>query len=143
MSARSRLGDLIRTSRDRTGLTQIELGVKVGVSGPQVSRWERGLQRPGGDTIGPLAEALGLDFRDLYQLTLDAGNEEVKQTRRELTDALAQARHDLQDALTQVNRFVDTYEAFHAAYRQMGEQMDALVADVAEIKLKLAGRPPA
>jgi transcriptional regulator with XRE-family HTH domain len=40
------LSDEIRTRRKQLGLTQVELGEKLGVSGNTVARWERGEVTP-------------------------------------------------------------------------------------------------
>jgi len=39
-------GELIREIRERLGLSQRELGERLGVAGSSVSRWERGRRRP-------------------------------------------------------------------------------------------------
>lgn len=40
------IGDLIREMRRRTGMTQEELAVKIGVSFTSVNRWENNRQEP-------------------------------------------------------------------------------------------------
>ena len=47
-----------RVLRQQAGLTQVELGEAVGVSGSEVSRWEAGLRRPRGRNLERYAEAL-------------------------------------------------------------------------------------
>lgn len=38
-----KINDIIRTRRQALGLTQEQLAEKLGVSGPAVTKWERGL----------------------------------------------------------------------------------------------------
>lgn len=44
--------------REGAGLTQAELATSLGVSDAAVSRWERGLRRPRGETLVAYVEAL-------------------------------------------------------------------------------------
>jgi len=58
----------IRQRREELGLTQWELAVMVGVSGPIVSMWERLLYGPAERHRPALAEALGVALEDLFLL---------------------------------------------------------------------------
>ena len=53
--------------RDHKGLTQVELGNRLGTTGVTVSRWETGQRRPGLDAQAAISEALGIELRDLYR----------------------------------------------------------------------------
>ncbi|MDQ3823161.1 MAG: helix-turn-helix domain-containing protein [Actinomycetota bacterium] len=55
-------GDLLREARLRTGLTQAELGRRVGRAQSQIARWERGDVKPSLETLRELLRACGLDL---------------------------------------------------------------------------------
>lgn len=42
----NKIGKFIMTLRKEKGLTQEQLGTKLGVSGKSVSKWERGINAP-------------------------------------------------------------------------------------------------
>ncbi|MBA2297991.1 MAG: helix-turn-helix transcriptional regulator [Actinobacteria bacterium] len=54
--------DLLREARLRTGLTQAELGRRVGKPASMISRWERGKVEPSLETLRTLVRACGLDL---------------------------------------------------------------------------------
>lgn len=55
-------GDLLREARLRSGLTQAELGRRVGRPQSQIARWERGDVKPSLETLRELIRACGLDL---------------------------------------------------------------------------------
>lgn len=59
-----RIGRRIAEARDEAGLTQAELAAKIPgkADGTQVSKWERGVHRPGDDTLEQIARALDKDL---------------------------------------------------------------------------------
>ena len=50
----------LRTLRKQKNLSQTELGQQAGLHYTHIGRFERGLSRPGGDTLKRLADALGV-----------------------------------------------------------------------------------
>lgn len=58
-----RIGQRIAEARAAMGLTQDELAAKIPgkANGTQMSKWERGVHRPGDDTLEQIAKALGKD----------------------------------------------------------------------------------
>lgn len=54
--------DLLREARLRTGLSQAELGRRVGRSQSQIARWERGDVKPSLETLRDLVRACGLEL---------------------------------------------------------------------------------
>lgn len=137
--SRRDLIDLLVTARGAAGLTQAQLAALCKVSSQQVSRWERGTAVPGRKVLPRLAEVLRLPERDLYVAAVEASQQETRQVRRQANDVIAT-----------VNRFAETYQAFHAAYEQIGLdvqqliiELAALKADVAEIKQAVHRLPPA
>lgn len=59
----SSLGELIVTARVAHGLSQEQLADAVGVTQAALSRYENGLREPDDDTVGKLADCLGLTMR--------------------------------------------------------------------------------
>ncbi|MES2461213.1 MAG: helix-turn-helix transcriptional regulator [Armatimonadota bacterium] len=54
-------GEWLQEKRKATGMTQTELGERVGMSKMQVGRLESGLQKATADRVRPLIEALNID----------------------------------------------------------------------------------
>lgn len=58
--------DLIRTARERAGITQADLGKALGLSnGTAVSHWESGRREPSLTNLRAIAEALGVSAKSL------------------------------------------------------------------------------
>jgi transcriptional regulator with XRE-family HTH domain len=55
------MGDLIKLHRERLGLTQDELGQRVGLSRQAVQQWEANKTGPQRKVVSKLAHALGID----------------------------------------------------------------------------------
>lgn len=53
--------------REKLGLTQKQVGERLGTSDVTVSRWETGERRPDLNVIAAYAEALGVDFNSLLR----------------------------------------------------------------------------
>lgn len=58
-------GQRIRSARKQAGLTQKELGKKLGLSFQSVAQWENDLRNPKKETLERIADALGVSFFDL------------------------------------------------------------------------------
>lgn len=66
-------GDLLREARRRAGLTQIQLGRRLGLSQSAIARWERGDVKPSLETLRELIRACGLEL--IFQIEpLDTSN---------------------------------------------------------------------
>lgn len=59
------IGELIRRRRTELGWGQTELAARLGVTQPQVSRWERGQHGPRARQLIALARLLDLEPEDL------------------------------------------------------------------------------
>jgi transcriptional regulator with XRE-family HTH domain len=77
-------GDRLRTLRIGKGLTQTELGKRVGLSGRMMVHYEKHATRPPVDKVVALARALGLQVADLVNgnSMTDAQNVDRKFARR-------------------------------------------------------------
>lgn len=59
-------GALIKKARKAAGLTQKELGAKLGVSGAMIGQYETNLRNPKHDTLAKIADALHIPAYELY-----------------------------------------------------------------------------
>ena len=58
-------GERIKAARKRAGLTQKELGKKLGLAYQTLAQWETGTRKPKAETLQRLADALGVSMMDL------------------------------------------------------------------------------
>ena len=65
------LGKKIRQLRFKAGLTQEELGERLGVGAQAVSKWENAVAMPDIALLPPLAETFGVTIDDLFDLTVE------------------------------------------------------------------------
>lgn len=108
--------DFVARAREAIDLTQSELGDLVDVEPQQVSRWENGRSLPASRKLRRLVAALELSEVDrarLYELHSSASEE------------------DKATALRGQNRIL-------SEVKELAQQMERLMADVAEIKRALA-----
>ena len=59
-------GERIKAARKKAGLTQAELASKLGISYVGVSQWENNLRNPKPETLRRIADALDVDWLELY-----------------------------------------------------------------------------
>ncbi|MCB9742236.1 MAG: helix-turn-helix transcriptional regulator [Alphaproteobacteria bacterium] len=64
-SIAKRLGERLRALRLRQGLTQQDLADRVGVSPPEISKYERARRAPSLESLAALAEGLGLPLSEV------------------------------------------------------------------------------
>lgn len=95
-----RSGDLIREARLRAGLTQAQLGDRIGQPQSVVARWERGAVTPSFETLREIIRGCGLELSfslsKLDDSTAIIIDEHLKMTPAErLADLLERVRfHD-------------------------------------------------
>ena len=93
-------GDLIRESRLRAGLTQAELGQKIGKPQSVIARWERGDVTPSLETLRHAVRGCGLELSfhisRLDESSVTVIDEHLKMTpAQRLADLLERVRfHD-------------------------------------------------
>ena len=68
MKGDSQFVEVVRTSRERLGLTQRSLARKLGVEASHIANFEIGHRTPSLKLVGPLADILGLDRQALFIL---------------------------------------------------------------------------
>ena len=66
-------GQRIRAARKNKGMTQAELSEKLSIPFQSVSQWERDIRKPKIETLKKIADALGVNYLELY------GDEEAKE----------------------------------------------------------------
>ena len=59
------VGENIKNARKKAGLTQKELGQKIGLSYQSIAQWENNLRKPKPETLQKLANALGITIWEL------------------------------------------------------------------------------
>ncbi len=79
-------GNYICSLREKKGLSQSQLGEKLGVSNKAVSKWENGGAYPSSEIMYPLAKELGVSIEELYKAISDSKSEKTK--KRKLLDRL-------------------------------------------------------
>jgi transcriptional regulator with XRE-family HTH domain len=67
LTVQRRIGIRIRMRRNEAGLTQTELGERLGVTFQQIQKYEKGVNRVGGARLAQLAEALGVNVEFFYR----------------------------------------------------------------------------
>lgn len=75
------IGQRIRTARRQAGMTQRQLGRKIGVSGVSISDWERGVSQPTALSLWQLANVIGKSatyFLPVPSSALGCKDEEVE-----------------------------------------------------------------
>jgi transcriptional regulator with XRE-family HTH domain len=60
------IGANLKAARKAHGLTQRQLAERIGTDSFQISRWERGANRPQDETLHALSAALGMRLADFY-----------------------------------------------------------------------------
>ena len=81
-----RCGELIAALRKEKGLTQKELGARLGISDRAVSNWERGIRFPDIALLEELSDILEVSILELLRgerMEREIGNAEMEQTVKE------------------------------------------------------------
>ena len=79
-------GNYICDLREKKGLSQNQLGEKLGVTGKAVSKWENGGAYPSSELMLPLAKELGVSIEELY--TALSNSKKEKNALRKFLDLL-------------------------------------------------------
>jgi transcriptional regulator with XRE-family HTH domain len=73
-------GGLIRQARSLAGLSQSELGARVGTTQPVVSRWERGSEVPRIDALARVLQACGFEADLVFRRRDDVDRSQIAGT---------------------------------------------------------------
>src|SRR3954452_23911942 len=73
-SADSRVGESIRAHRLAAGMSQAQLGKRLGVSFQQVQKYEKGTNRVGAGRLPQIARIFGVPIGALFKDTIDASS---------------------------------------------------------------------
>lgn len=76
------VSDNIRTERKKAGLTQKELGERLGISSVGIAQWENGLRTPKIETLMRIADALNVPLSNLLEIHSEEVDEILKETAR-------------------------------------------------------------
>ena len=91
------IGERIKAARENSGMTQVELGEKVGVSGVAIMRYEKNQRQPRYDQLQRIASALGVAAHELVDDWNVLDKEELKQVviyGKGITDSPPQQKQD-------------------------------------------------
>ncbi|WP_297630036.1 helix-turn-helix transcriptional regulator [uncultured Clostridium sp.] len=80
-----KIGENILFLRKRNGLTQEELGHKLGITAGAISKWEHGSSSPDIGVLIPLAKALNTTIDDLFLNKNQMTEEEVRNLKKDLS----------------------------------------------------------
>ena len=96
-------GERIYIARKRSGLTQKELGEKLGVSASMIGQYENGFRNPKKKTLERIADALGVSWEELYVFSIEAEQtrklDEIEEIKKQLETAEGKKRAALEYAL--------------------------------------------
>jgi transcriptional regulator with XRE-family HTH domain len=100
--------DLIREARRRAGLTQAELGRRVGRPQSAIARWERGRVEPSLETLRDIIRACGLElsfaiynFDDSYVSLIERNLERSPADRVRHMEDVARKMQPLRDRVAE------------------------------------------
>ena len=96
-------GQRIQQARKKAGLSQKQLGEKLGLSASMIGQWENDLRNPKIETLFNIADALGVSISDLYDFSIQAQQnrtlEEINKIKSQLETASGEDRAELEYAL--------------------------------------------
>lgn len=78
------LGRVIKELRIKRGLTQTQMGERLGVASGNVSRYESGVNAPEFDRLGDLAEILGVTVSDLFAMAQNGNTDDGPELKGEV-----------------------------------------------------------
>ncbi len=120
------IGNKIKHLRRRSGLTQEQLAVKIGVSAQSVSKWENAVSMPDIMLLPSLAGAFGVSVDELFDLTMEEKYRRIEnrlEHEEELPgDVLKEYEAFLLEAL---EKKTDTYQAMRLLAHLYHHRMEA------------------
>lgn len=116
------IGERIREIRKSRGLTQRELGERLGLSYQSIAQWENDLRKPKSETILKIACALGVRYEDIVGLEAFDTGAEFDERWKEL------AKNANGESLTVIHT-TDPRKFIDFALEQMTEEWQTKVAE--------------
>lgn len=101
------IGEKIKLLRKARGLSQSELGFRIGGDAPVISRYERGQNTPSVETIFKLSQALNAPIHELLPIFYDPVREKMTLLKNE-------ALHQI-TKIDQLDQMEHVYEAMQKA----------------------------
>ncbi|MBR1709262.1 MAG: helix-turn-helix transcriptional regulator [Clostridia bacterium] len=72
--------NVVRELREKMGLQQKDLALKIGVSQPTISEWEHGKKDPSGERLIKLAELFGVTTLEILGIPIDPAQKNAPRT---------------------------------------------------------------
>ena len=92
-----KIGSFIAERRKKKGLTQEELGEKLGVSNKTISRWENGNYMPDLSLLEPLSKELEISFNELLAGEIIAEDKTVEYSEQNLISTIDYSNKKIKD----------------------------------------------
>lgn len=90
-----KIGRFIAYNRKNKGLTQEQLGERLGVSNKTISRWENGNYMPDLSLLKPLSEELGITLNELLSGEKIETENIIKTTEKSLINTIDYTKHQI------------------------------------------------
>ena len=116
------ISERLKAARRVAGLTQAEVGRRIGVTNVAVSKYERGLVTPDGERLVGLSQALGVPVAHLLRQEADLGLSVASSRRRPLK---RQSRRAAEVVAAKAHDWLERYVVIE---QLLGEQPHATVA---------------
>ena len=91
-----KIGMFLKELRNENGMTQEELGEKIGVSNKTISRWETGNYMPPVDCLNMLSEIYHISINEILSGERTSGDEFKKIAEQNITVTLKELEKDCQ-----------------------------------------------
>ena len=101
-----KIGAFIADNRKKKGLTQEQLGERLGVSNKTVSRWENGNYMPDLSLLEPLSIELGISLNELLAGEEIAGEDAVKYSEQNIISAIDYSDRKIKDVHKRISVFI-------------------------------------
>ena len=126
------IGDIIRKYRIEAGLTQEEMGRRLGVTTPAVNKWEKNNTQPDISLLAPIARLLGITTDTLLSFKNTLTAEEISQWVKRLDKDLENMEYEA--VFEEAEKKLAEYPSCYQLIWQTAVIMDAsrLVRDVPE-----------
>lgn len=99
-----KIGKFIAELRKQQGLTQEQLGEKVGVTNKTVSRWETGVYLPPADALLALSETFGVTINEILSGKRLSDTEYKQAAEENLTQTIKESSFNLKDKIAYYKR---------------------------------------